>query len=132
MIVTLIFAMMVFSTVLFACLERNTAIMSTALDRLTAEVAETRNSVDSAITLINGLATQIRDNLGNDIALEALADSLDSKQTELAAAINANTPADPATFAASTAPADPLTDGNAQVGSTITPDAPGPDERAED
>lgn len=67
--------------------------MSAALDRLTAEVAETKDAVDSAVTLIAGLAQQIRDNATDPAALNALADQLDADQAEIAAAVTENTPA---------------------------------------
>jgi hypothetical protein len=69
---------------------RSTTKMSEALDRLTAEVSETKSAVDSAVALISGLAQQIRDNVSED-ALNALADSLDAQQAELAEAVTNNT-----------------------------------------
>lgn len=65
--------------------------MSASLDRLTREVTESRTAVDSALTLIEGLAQEIRDNLGDDAALEALADDLDAQQADLASAVTSNT-----------------------------------------
>ncbi len=65
--------------------------MSAELDRLTTEVAETRNVVDSAILLIKSLADQIRDNADDPAALNALADTLDAQQADLAEAVAANT-----------------------------------------
>lgn len=70
-------------------------IMSAALDRLTQEVAETKTAVASVLTLVAGLAQQIRDNAENPAALEALADDLDASQKEIADAITANTPETP-------------------------------------
>lgn len=69
--------------------------MSAELDRLTTEVAETKTAAQSAITLIAGLAQQIRDLKTDPAALAALADSLDADQAEIAAAITANTPSEP-------------------------------------
>jgi hypothetical protein len=68
------------------------AIMAGELARLQTEVEEMSSVVDSAITLINGLAQQIRDLMNDPAALAALADSLDSKAGELAAAVVANSP----------------------------------------
>lgn len=65
--------------------------MSAELDRLTTEVTETKTAVDSAITLIVGLAERIRELQNDPAALTALADELDAKQAELAAAVSANT-----------------------------------------
>lgn len=69
--------------------------MSAQLDRLAAEVTETKTVAQSAIALLNGLAQQIRDLKEDPAALEALADELDSTQADLAAAVTANTPAEP-------------------------------------
>ena len=69
--------------------------MSVQLDRLTAEVAETRTAVNSVITLVAGLAQQIRDLKEDPAALEALANELDAAQAEIAAAVTENTPAEP-------------------------------------
>lgn len=66
--------------------------MSAELDRLTAEVSESRTVMSSAIVLLEKLATLIRDNASNPEALNALADDLDSQQSELAEAVTANTP----------------------------------------
>lgn len=68
-----------------------------SLDRLTAEVAETKTAIDSALTLISGLAEQIRQLSPTQEALDKFADDLDAKQQEIAAAVTANTPAAPPT-----------------------------------
>lgn len=67
--------------------------MSKELENLTKEVGEIGSVVDSAIVLINGLSTQIVALKDDPAALQALADSLDDKASELAAAVAANTPA---------------------------------------
>ncbi len=64
--------------------------MSAALDKITAEVTETKGIIQSAVTLINGLAGQIRDLKDDPAALDALADSLDSDSKALADAVAAN------------------------------------------
>lgn len=66
--------------------------MSAALDRITQEVAETKTAVDSVLTLVSGMAQQIRDLKDDPAALELLANDLDAKQAEIAAAVSANTP----------------------------------------
>ena len=66
--------------------------MSVELDALTVKVQETTTVAQSAIALINGLATQIADLKDDPAALQALADSLGASSTALAAAITANTP----------------------------------------
>jgi septal ring factor EnvC (AmiA/AmiB activator) len=80
-------------TGLLHALQSQGVSMSAALDRLTTEVSETATVVDSAIALISGLADQIRALQTDPAALAALADALDAKQAELAAAVAANTPA---------------------------------------
>lgn len=86
--------------------------MNDALNRLKAEVTENNSLVASAITLIGGLATQIRDNLNDEQALSELADSLDSSGNELAAALTANTPAsDVGGGEPAPAPVDPVVGG---------------------
>lgn len=64
-----------------------------ALDfvRLETEVAEIGTVVDSAVTLLNSVAQDIRDNIANQAKLGALADNLDAKAAALGAAIEANT-----------------------------------------
>ena len=69
--------------------------MSAALDRITAEVAETKTAVASVLTLVAGLAEQIRNNAEDPVALNALADDLDAAQADIAAAVAANTPTPP-------------------------------------
>lgn len=70
--------------------------MSAALDRLTQEVADSRSATQSLITLVEGLAQQIRDNVDDSDALNKLADDLDAQQQEIAAAVTANTSPDTA------------------------------------
>jgi peptidoglycan hydrolase CwlO-like protein len=62
------------------------------LDAITAQVAQTNTVEDSAIVLINGLAAQIVQLQNDPVALQALADSLNAKSTELAGAIAAVPP----------------------------------------
>ncbi len=68
--------------------------MSAELDRVTAEVAENTEVVDSAVLLLDKLAQLIRDNAGSPAALNKLADDLDNSGNKLAAAVAANTPAE--------------------------------------
>lgn len=67
--------------------------MSAATDKITAEVTETKGIIQSAITLIGSIAAQIRENKADQTALDALADSLDTDSSALAAAVAANSPA---------------------------------------
>lgn len=65
--------------------------MSTQLDALTAQVTANGTVIGSAITLIQGLKAQL-DAAGTDPAkLQALSDSLAKTDSDLAAAVAANT-----------------------------------------
>lgn len=68
--------------------------MSTELQSLQSQVTETDGVIDSAVTLINGLAAQIADLKDDPAALQALSDDLKSKSDALAAAVAANTSTD--------------------------------------
>lgn len=69
--------------------------MAGELERLTAEVAENTEVIASAVTLIEGLAEEIRNNAANPAKLNELADKLDAQSNALAAAVTANTPTPP-------------------------------------
>jgi len=64
--------------------------MTVQLENLTLEVAETKTVVDSAIVLITGLAARLQEIADDPVAIQALADELDAKSNELAAAVAAN------------------------------------------
>lgn len=66
------------------------------LQALTDEVAANTAIEKSAITLIQGLATQIEESKDDPAALDALVVSLRANDADLAAAVAANTPAAPA------------------------------------
>jgi hypothetical protein len=66
--------------------------MSVALDKLTAEVSRNTAVDESAITLLNGLAQQIRDLKEDPVKLEALATELEGSSARLAEAVTSNTP----------------------------------------
>lgn len=68
-------------------------IMSAQLDALTTQVAKNTSIEESAVTLIAGLADQIKAAGTDPAALQALTDSLTKSSADLAAAIAANTPA---------------------------------------
>jgi peptidoglycan hydrolase CwlO-like protein len=65
--------------------------MSAQLVALQNQVANNNKVVDSAIALIKGLADTIVALKDDPVALQALADSLQAKDAELAAAVAANT-----------------------------------------
>lgn len=73
-------------------LERKVDYMSEALDRLRDEVSQLSEVNVSAITLITGLADQIRNAVDDSDALNELADTLDAQSNQLADAVAANTP----------------------------------------
>jgi hypothetical protein len=86
-----------------------------ALTDLQAQVAQNASVEQSAVLLIQGLATQLSAAIGSDngAALMSLSQQLNASATALAAAITANTPAatpaTPATPAAPTTPSTPDT-----------------------
>lgn len=85
------------------------ATMSPKIQKLTQEVAEMKEVNTSAITLITGLAQQIRESKDDADALDKLAGDLDAQAKSLAAAVTANTPAadtEPPAPAPAPAPAD--------------------------
>ena len=68
-------------------------------DALNAEVANLTSVVDSAVALINGIATKIEEavaanDAGDNTALGELATSVRAQADALAAAVAANTPAE--------------------------------------
>jgi hypothetical protein len=69
--------------------------MSAALDHLTTEVAQVKTLAQSAVTLITGLAQQIRDGASDPAAMEALATDLETSLKPLSDALVANTPVAP-------------------------------------
>jgi hypothetical protein len=66
--------------------------MSLELDNLTAQVKANSDLLDSAVTLINGIADRITAAGVNPVALQALTDELKAKDDLLATALVANTP----------------------------------------
>lgn len=68
------------------------------LTELNDAVTEESSVIDSAIVLIDGIAAQLQDALNNGAdpaAIQAVVDSINGKKDELAAAVAANTPAEP-------------------------------------
>lgn len=65
--------------------------ISDAIDALTAKVTALETVEESAISLMHGLADQIRGAAGNVEAINALADKLDGDANKLAQAIQDNT-----------------------------------------
>lgn len=67
--------------------------MSIEVDNLTAQVKANSDLLDSATTLINGIAARITAAGVDPVALNALTSELKAKDDILAAAVVANTPA---------------------------------------
>lgn len=74
-------------------------IIMSDLTQLQADVATETTVEQSAITLIGGLAQQIKDAGTDPVALKAVTDQMEANQAALAAAVAANTPAAPTTDA---------------------------------
>jgi hypothetical protein len=62
-----------------------------AIDRLAASVTAISGAADSAVALLNGLGQMIRDAADDPAQVNALADLVDAKASELGAAVAANT-----------------------------------------
>lgn len=75
-------------------IEKKVSDMTTALEDLQREVEEATAVSQSAVTLIGGLAQQIRDLKDDPAKLEELANKLDASSNALAAAVAANTVAE--------------------------------------
>lgn len=88
--------------------------VSREMDHLSSEVAQARSVMASANTLITNLAALIRANASDPVALEALANDLDSSAAALSAVVTENTPA-ANLGGAETAPSDPPVDEPAPV-----------------
>jgi hypothetical protein len=65
------------------------------LSALTAEVARDKDVNSSAATLLADLAARLEAAKADPVAIQALADALRAQSDDLAAAVAANTPADP-------------------------------------
>ena len=74
-------------------LRKEQAIMSKELDAMKAEVENAVTVEESAIALIQGLATKIEELKDDPVALQGLADQLKAEDARLADAVTANTPA---------------------------------------
>lgn len=69
--------------------------MANELEVLTAEVAENKTVIGSAVVLLQGLKEKLDAAIGNPAALAALSAELSTTTDALAAAVAANTPAEP-------------------------------------
>lgn len=78
---------------ILTAIQEGSTMVSQQLANLQAKVEQNNSVIDSAVTLLNGLSQQLRDIKDDPAAIQALADQLDSKDTELATAITTNTPA---------------------------------------
>jgi hypothetical protein len=66
--------------------------MSLEMDNLTTQVSANSSTIDSAVTLINGISDRITAAGVDPVKLNALASELKTKNDVLAAAVVANTP----------------------------------------
>jgi hypothetical protein len=82
-------------------LQRSIQTMTNVVESIRAKVAHNIEVTQSALVLIQSLSEQIRANATDPAALEDLASQLDASSDALAAAVAANTPADPAAGGAS-------------------------------
>jgi hypothetical protein len=78
---------------LLTSIQQGEAKMAADLTALQAQVQATTTLEQSAITLINGLAAQMKAVAADPVAVAALADQLKAGAASLSAAIVANTPA---------------------------------------
>ena len=69
--------------------------MSKELDALTLQVKANEDAEQSALVLIQGIATELVAIKDDPAKIQALADSLKTSADNLAAAVVANTPAEP-------------------------------------
>jgi len=80
---------------LIAAVQALGATMSTKTDELAAAVAAERDVVNSAVTLIQGLADQIAAANGDAAAIDAVIADVRAQAQSLGSAVAANTPAAP-------------------------------------
>ena len=99
-----------------AVLGKEFSRMSQALDDLATQVAANTSVEESAVTLINGLAAQLAAAGTDPAKLQSLQASLKASADDLAAAVAANTIADPN---------NPPSTGS-QAGTTANPNTPSP------
>lgn len=76
-------------------IEKKLDKMANELEVLTAEVAENKTVIGSAVVLLQGLKEKLDAAIGNPAALAALSAELSTTTDALAAAVAANTPAEP-------------------------------------
>ncbi len=76
-------------------LEQKLETIVAHLDELTAKVSEVGTVMDSAIALIEGISAKLKEAGTDPVKLTALVADLDAKSDALAAAVLANTPAEP-------------------------------------
>jgi len=79
----------------FNHLTKQEKLLMTDLTALTDAVTQDTDVVNSAITLITGLAAEIQAAGTDPVALQSIVDQLNTNNTQLAAAVTANTPAAP-------------------------------------
>jgi hypothetical protein len=61
-----------------------------AIARVLAATTAIETKADSLITLVNGIATLLRENAADPVEINAIADRLDAQTAEIQAALDAN------------------------------------------
>lgn len=74
------------------------------LDKLTDAIAREVTVDNSIITLLNGLAAQLKAANGDQAAIDAVVGQMTSNADAIAAAVSANTPTDPTSSPAPSTP----------------------------
>ena len=69
--------------------------MAADLSKIKTEVEQLGDVVDSVVTMLSSLAEEVRSAAPTQEALNELAAAIEAQKQELAAAVAANTPADP-------------------------------------
>ena len=90
---------------LMETIKTNQEKMMSQIDDLTSAVSAEDTVIDSAITLLNGLSSQLAAAGTDPAKLQALQTDIQNKTQALAQAVAANTPAAPSTTPAPAAPA---------------------------
>lgn len=79
-----------------AVIERKLMNTDEAIAALVAKVSEQSTVIESAITLLNGLSSQLQAAADDPAQIQAIIDQVAAQSAALAGAVAANTPAQPA------------------------------------
>lgn len=92
--------------------------VSVQTQQLIDSVRRLEDAEDSALRLIDSIVARLRDNADDQQAIAGLATELESRREQIAAAVVANTPADPANAGTGTGGVDNTGVGSTETGST--------------